>query len=95
MFMTEQDQLLKEFQKYVEIANQMSPQTADNMLIVYAYFKQAQEGDNHEQRPTQSSNVIQTFKHDAWKRLEGMPKEEAMKRYIETIKKLKLLEDQA
>ena len=40
-------------------------------------------------RPTESSNVVQTFKHDAWNRLQGMPKVEAMQRYIQTIKELK------
>ena len=76
----------KEFWQHVNIANNMPPQTADNMLIAYAYFKQATEGDNDADRPQQSSNVIQTFKHDAWKRLEGMPKEEAREKYIATIR---------
>lgn len=84
----EDKELDKEFWEYVEIGNNMPPQTADNMLIAYAYFKQATEGDNNDPRPEQSSNVIQTFKYDAWKRLEGMPKEEAKSRYIRTIKLL-------
>lgn len=77
-----------EFWKFVEIGDNMSPQSADNMLIAYGFYKQATEGDNFSERPTESSNVIQTFKYDAWKRLEGMPKEEAMRRYITTIKDL-------
>ncbi len=80
-------ELDQEFEKYVAIGNTMPPQTADNMLVAYAYYKQALEGDNHNERPTESSNVVQTFKHDAWKRLEGMPQDEAKKRYIETIKR--------
>ena len=76
-----------EFEKYVEIGNNMSPQTADNMLIAYSYYKQATIGDNKEKRPVQS-NIIRTFKHDAWKRLEGMPREEAKRKYIEHIKSL-------
>lgn len=86
-------ELDKEFERYVEIGNTMPPQSADNMLIAYAFFKQATEGDNLHERPTESSNVVQTFKHDAWKRLEGMPKTEAKKRYIETIKELLKNED--
>lgn len=81
-----QSELEKEFWKYVEIGNKLPPQTADNMLVAYAFFKQATEGDNENERPQQSSNVVQTFKHDSWVRLEGMPKEEAMKRYISIIK---------
>jgi acyl-CoA-binding protein len=81
-----QSELENEFWTYVDIGNKLPPQTADNMLIAYAYFKQATEGDNENERPKQSSNVIQTFKHDSWERLQGMPKEEAMQRYIDTIK---------
>ena len=80
--------LEEEFLKYVEIGNSMPPQTADNMLVAYAYFKQATEGDNEDLRPEESSNVIQTFKYDAWKRLEGMPQQEAKARYVSTIKLL-------
>lgn len=75
----------KEFEKYVEIGNNMPPQAADDMLIAYAFYKQATEGNNDAPRPTESSNVVQTFKYDAWSRLEGMPQEEAKRRYIETI----------
>ncbi len=75
-----------EFWDYVKLGSVLPPQTADNMLVAYGYFKQATEGDNELKRPTESSNVIQAFKHDAWKRLEGMPKEEAMKKYISKIK---------
>ncbi len=78
-------ELDKEFEKYVELGNNMPPQAADDMLIAYAYFKQATVGDNDTPRPTESSNVVQTFKYDAWKRLIGMPKEEAKRRYIQTI----------
>ncbi len=74
------------FDEYVEIANTMPTQTADNMLIAYGFFKQATVGDNRERRPSESSNVVQTFKHDAWKRLSGMSKDEAKKKYIEQIK---------
>lgn len=86
---TEQE-LNQEFEKYVAIGNKMPPQAADDMLIAYAYYKQATEGDNCNVRPTESSNVVQTFKHDAWKRLAGMPPEEAKKRYISTIKELEI-----
>lgn len=77
-----------EFWKMVKKGSEMPPQTADNMLIAYAYFKQATDGNNDNQRPQTSSNVVQTFKHDAWKRLYGMDKNEAKKKYIKTIQKL-------
>lgn len=84
----EEKDLDKDFWDHVDLGNKMPPQTADNMLIVYGYFKQATIGDNENERPSQSSNVIETFKHDAWKRLEGMPKSEAKKKYIKMIQEL-------
>ena len=86
--MSEKMTLKEEFEKYVDLGNKMPPQTADNMLIAYGFYKQATVGDNNEERPQESSNVVQTFKHDAWKRLEGMPMEEAKRKYIDLIKKL-------
>ncbi len=83
-----QTELDREFWHYVELGNSMPPQTADNMLIAYAFFKQATEGDVKGDRPTESSNVVQTFKYDSWKRLIGMPQELAKQKYIETIKRL-------
>lgn len=82
----------EEFEKYVELGNNMPPQTADNMLIAYSYYKQAVIGDNTEERPLHS-NVIRTFKHDAWMRLKGMPQEEAKKKYIDHIKEMLANED--
>jgi diazepam-binding inhibitor (GABA receptor modulating acyl-CoA-binding protein) len=82
------DELNSLFEEYVKLGNDMPPQSADNMLIAYAYYKQALIGDNHNERPATHSDVIRTFKHDAWKRLEGMDQEEAKKRYIAHIQKL-------
>ena len=90
----EDKDLEQEFNRFYEIGRKMPPQTADNMLIAYAYYKQATEGDNKHERPSESSNVIQTFKHDAWKRLQGMSKQDAMGKYIETIKQLLKLSDE-
>ncbi len=88
-------ELDKEFEKYIEIGNNMPPQAADDMLIAYAFYKQATIGDITGVRPTESSNVVQTFKFDAWRRLEGMPMLEAKKRYIQTIKELQLKNQKA
>ncbi len=84
----EDKELDKEFWKYVEIGTNMPQQSPDDMLIAYAYFKQATEGDNIHERPAESSNVVQTFKYDSWKRLNGMSQKEAKHKYIEIIRKL-------
>jgi acyl-CoA-binding protein len=81
-------ELEKEFLKYVEIGRNLPKQAPDVMLIAYGFYKQASLGDNSNERPTANSDVVRTFMHDQWKRLEGMPKEEAMIKYINFIKEL-------
>ena len=77
-----------EFHHYVDLGTKLPTQAADDMLIAYSLYKQAILGDNNNPRPTENSNIVATFKHDAWERLRGMSKERAMKEYIKHIKKL-------
>lgn len=77
-----------EFWKHVEIGRNLPKQAPDVMLIAYGYFKQATEGNNTQPRPTESSDVVRTFMHDQWKRMEGTSSEDAMEKYIEYIKYL-------
>ena len=80
--------LEKEFWQCVEIGKNLPKQAPDVMLIAYGYFKQATEGDNPNERPTENSDVVRTFMHDQWKRMEGTTVSEAMKMYIEYIQYL-------
>ena len=81
------EELHRAFEEHVAIGKTLSPQPADRMLIAYAYFKQALEGDNTHERPVHS-DVIRTFKHDAWARLAGMDQETAKRKYIKEIKEM-------
>jgi len=85
MLLTE---LLIDFEKHVELGRNMPKQAPDVMLIAYGYYKQALEGNNNNPRPTANSNVVETLKHDQWKRLQGMSKEQAMEKYINFIQLL-------
>jgi len=80
-------ELLSLFEEHVRIGKGLPPQSADHMLIAYAYYKQSVVGDNVHQRPVHS-DVIRTFKHDAWVRLKGTSKEDAMRGYIAHIQML-------
>ena len=81
-------ELEKEFWKHVDIGRNLPKQAPDVMLIAYGFYKQAIVGDNSNERPTENSDVVRTFMHDQWKRLEGMSREEAMTKYIHFIKEL-------
>ena len=84
--MTKDKSIDELFEEYIVIGSKMPTQTADNMLIAYGFYKQATEGDNTHFRPNESSNVVQTIKYAACKRLMGMSQKEAKRQYVEHIK---------
>ena len=57
------------------------------MLRFYALYKQATLGKCSEPKPSFWA-VIAKAKWDAWKCLGNMPKEEAMKKYVEGLKEV-------
>ena len=59
----------------------------DDLLSLYALFKQATEGDVHGDRPGMT-DFQGRAKYDAWAELEGTNKEEAMEQYIDLVENL-------
>lgn len=57
------------------------------MLRFYGLYKQATEGKCNQPKPSFWA-VINKAKWDAWKCLGNMPKEEAMKKYVEELKQV-------
>jgi pimeloyl-ACP methyl ester carboxylesterase/acyl-CoA-binding protein len=56
-------------------------------LRMYALYRQATAGDAHGKRPG-ALDPVARFKYDAWAALKGMPREEAMRRYVEEVEQL-------
>ena len=67
------------------------PEKPDNetLLKLYSLYKQASEGDTHEEGPSNPFDFVAKFKHEAWAKLAGTSKEEAMQLYIDLVTKLK------
>ncbi|WP_439506590.1 acyl-CoA-binding protein [Sediminibacterium sp.] len=61
----------------------------DTLLKLYALYKQATEGDNKEEGPSNMFDFVAKFKHEAWVKLQGLAKESAMQQYIDLVKELK------
>mmetsp|Transcript_47812 Transcript_47812/g.104084 ORF Transcript_47812/g.104084 Transcript_47812/m.104084 type:complete len:91 (-) Transcript_47812:170-442(-) len=61
----------------------------DRKLICYGYFKQATEGDVTTSQPW-AVQMVERAKWDAWKKVEGTSKDEAMTKYIEEVEKQKV-----
>jgi len=57
------------------------------LLKLYSYYKQATEGDVKGERPG-GFDFVGGAKHDAWSKLKGMSKDEAMQNYIKQVERL-------
>jgi len=57
------------------------------LLKLYAYYKQATDGEVKGNRPG-GFDFVGGAKHDAWSKLKGMSKDEAMQNYIKQVEKL-------
>jgi len=60
----------------------------DTLLKLYATFKQGSGGDVEGKRPG-FTDLVGRAKYDAWAKLKGMPKEDAMQQYIDLVESLK------
>jgi len=60
----------------------------DTLLELYAFHKQANMGDVSGKRPG-FTNFVGRAKYDAWVKLKGTSKKEAMQSYIDLVKRLK------
>jgi acyl-CoA-binding protein len=61
--------------------------TNENLLFLYAHYKQATTGDVSGKRPSML-DVIGRMKFDAWAKLKGISQAEAEARYIGKVKAL-------
>ncbi|MFY0594515.1 acyl-CoA-binding protein [Roseivirga sp.] len=59
-----------------------------DLLKIYSLYKQATEGDNNNEAPT-GFDFKGMAKHNAWKELTGLSKEDAMGQYVDLIAALK------
>jgi len=57
------------------------------LLKLYSYYKQASEGDVSGDRPG-GFDFVGGAKYDAWSKLKGMSKDDAMQNYIKQVEKL-------
>lgn len=63
-------------------------QPSDQMkLKFYALFKQAKEGPNTTPKPS-FYEIVARYKWEAWAKLDQMPKETAMKSYVNELKQV-------
>ena len=76
------DQAAKDVQKL--------PERPDNetLLRLYAFYKQGSEGDVSGAKPG-FFDFVGTAKYEAWAKLKGTSREEAQRKYVDLVKKLR------
>ena len=83
-----QDDLKAKFEAAAAAAKK-TKKKPDNatLLKLYSYFKQATEGDVTGSRPG-GFDFVGGAKYDAWAKLKGLSKDEAMQNYVKQVEKL-------
>ena len=68
---------------------QALPERPDNdtLLRLYALYKQGSEGDVSGAKPG-FFDFVGTAKYEAWEKLSGTSQDDAMKKYVDAVKKL-------
>jgi acyl-CoA-binding protein len=83
-------ELVELFQQAVANSKTLSEKPDNETLLkLYSLFKQGTEGDNNEAGPANAFDFVAKFKHEAWAKLKGITKEEAMQQYIDLVNHLK------
>lgn len=59
----------------------------DTLLKLYALYKQGSEGDVNGEKPG-FFDFVGVAKYEAWEKVSGTSKEDAMQRYIDLVKSL-------
>lgn len=88
MATAKKDDLASKFEAAAAAAKQ-TKKKPDNatLLKLYSYYKQASEGDVKGTRPG-GFDFVGGAKYDAWSKLKGMTRDEAMTNYIKQVDKL-------
>lgn len=77
-----------EFEQAQKAVKTLSKRPAnDDMLVLYALYKQGSIGDVSGSRPGML-DMVGRAKYDAWARLKGTAQNEAIKQYIGKVKRL-------
>lgn len=76
-----------EFDDASERVKKLPDQTPQVLLKLYGLYKQATQGDITGKRPSRL-DFRGRAKYDAWTSRKGLSNEEAMKAYVELVKKL-------
>ena len=83
-------ELQQSFEQATADSKTLSQKPDNNTLLkLYSFYKQAMEGDAPADGPANAFDFVAKFKHEAWAKLNGISKEDAMQQYVDLVAKLK------
>jgi acyl-CoA-binding protein len=78
------------FEKAVQDSKELPERPSNETLLnLYSLYKQATEGDNDNDPPSNPFDFVSRAKYDAWLSQKGKTQEEAMGEYVALVNKLK------
>jgi diazepam-binding inhibitor (GABA receptor modulating acyl-CoA-binding protein) len=78
------------FEKAVSDSKSLSEKPSNETLLqLYSLYKQATEGDNTSDPPSNPFDFVAKAKYEAWSGQSGKTKEQAMQDYVSLVNKLK------
>jgi diazepam-binding inhibitor (GABA receptor modulator, acyl-CoA-binding protein) len=82
-------ELQERFEKaQVDAKSLTSRPSNDDLLALYALFKQATAGEASGAKKPGRFDLVGKAKHDAWSKLAGTSAEDAKQRYVDTVDRL-------
>ena len=82
-------ELQEQFDKaQVEVKTLSSKPSNDDLLTLYALFKQATAGEASAAKKPGRFDMVGKAKYEAWTKLAGIPADEAKTRYVATVDRL-------
>lgn len=83
-------ELKEQFERAAAESKTLSEKPSNETLLqLYSLYKQATEGDNNSEAPTNPFDFVAKAKYEAWAALKGKSTNAAMQEYIALVDKLK------
>lgn len=80
----------EQFETAVRESKSLSEKPSNETLLhLYSLYKQATEGDNSDDPPSNPFDFVAKAKYESWAGLSGKTKEKAMEEYVGLVTKLK------
>ncbi len=77
-----------DFEDAVHRSRSLPKPSNEDLLRLYALYKQATEGNVQGEKPGNPFDIVGNAKYAAWENLQGLSKEDAMRQYIDLVNSL-------